>query len=112
MARAGAYGEPVTPPDSDLSALPGGDLVAAGLRDLAVGRMTIGSMLVASAAGRLRELGFRVPASPWDAPERRLYELVEAEVGPNGAHGRYNALRRRLVSFLHSARLDAASGRR
>lgn len=102
----------MTAPDLDVSVLPGGDLVAAGLDDLAAGRVTIESMLVACAPERLRELGLRVASGPVATPERRLYELIEMQVGSEGAHARYNALRRRLVSFLDSARPDAAAGRR
>lgn len=102
----------MTKADTSLEALPGGDLVRQGLLDLADGRASIEAMLVASASSRLREVGLEVPASPVAAAERRLYELVEAQVGPERAHGRYNALRRRLTSFLRSARLDAAAGRR
>lgn len=83
-----------------------------GLIDLADGRESIEAMLVACAPERLREVGIVVPPISVEAPERRLYELVEREVGPTGGHARYNALRRRLVSFLDSARIDAAARRR
>lgn len=83
--------------------LPGWDLVRAGLADLGVGRYTIAASLVASASVRLRELGLDVPASSGGG-STRLYELLVAEVGVARAHSRYNALRRRLSSFLGSAR--------
>lgn len=93
------------PPPSapSMTAVPGGDLVAIGLADLAEGRETIPSMLVTMARTRLRRLGYAVPEVATDDPQMRLYELVEAEVGPARAHARYNALRRRLLSFLDSA---------
>jgi len=86
----------MAPPD-----LPGADLVEAGLRDLALGLETAPALLVAIGAPRLRRLGFDVPRTPLD-PERRLYELLSRE-GEDTAHGRYNALVRRLVSFERAA---------
>jgi hypothetical protein len=83
-------------------AVPGWELVRAGLADLAAGRVTIEGELVRSASERLAGLG--IVADDGDLqPVNRLYELVEAEVGPARAHGRYNALRRRLASFLRAA---------
>lgn len=84
-------------------ALPGADLVVTGLADLAAGRETIESLLVLQASGRLSGLGYEVPVLDVDAPEARMYELIEQDVGPGRAHGRYNALRRRLDSFIRSA---------
>jgi len=85
----------------DPAGLPGGDLVEKGLRDLREGRSdTLESLLVAVGAPRLRELGFDVP--DLDSPEHRLYVLL-ARDDPDGAHSRYNALIRRLVSFERAA---------
>lgn len=81
----------------DLSGLPGGDLVARGLDDLRAGRRTIESLLVQIGGPRLRACGLDVPAAV-ESPERALYDLLAAE-DPDSAHGRYNALVRRLVSF-------------
>jgi hypothetical protein len=95
--------------------LPGEDLVRAGIDDLGAGRETIAAMLVATGARQLRELGHVVPDSTTDDPERRLYALIEADVGPARAHSRYNALRRRLLSYLRTARSERhvpSSGRR
>ena len=83
------------------TAVPGSDLVGKGLDDVAAGAVTIESLLVAIAAPRLRALGYSVPASA-DEPELRLYELLAAECG-DGAHNRYNALIRRIVSFQRAA---------
>jgi len=77
--------------------LPGGDLIAAGLADLAQGRETAAALLVSIGAPRLRRGGMSVP-SPLSDPEHRLYALLRRE-GEDSAHSRYNALLRRLVSF-------------
>lgn len=80
-----------------IRALPGGDLVEKGLDDLARGVESVESLLVSVASRRLRSAGLAVPdALP--TPELRLYELL-ARTDPDGAHGRYNGLLRRLVSF-------------
>jgi hypothetical protein len=81
--------------------LPGADLVEAGIADLTVGVESVPALLVAIGAPRLRALGYHVPPGPPE-PEHRLYELLSRE-DPNSAHGRYNALVRRLVSFARAA---------
>lgn len=82
-----------------LTALPGSELVLKGLRDLEQGHESIDSLLVLVGAPRLRSLGIAVPSSEHVvSPEHRLYARLTAE-GPRTAHGRYNALVRRLVSF-------------
>jgi hypothetical protein len=95
------------PTDVAFERLPGGDLVAAGLSDLAAGLETEAAMLMASATPRLEAAGIRVPPCGVQDPERRLYELIEARVGPSQAHSTYNAVRRRVLSFLRS--LDAVT---
>jgi hypothetical protein len=87
--------------DVGLARLPGAELIEKGLADLAAGAVTVESLLVSVGAPRLRELGFDV-RSPFEGPEERLY-LVLAESDPAGAHARYNALVRRLVSFERAA---------
>ena len=83
----------------DLQALPGGDLVDRGLRDLSTGDLTADALLVLIGAPRLRMLGLTVPDSAIAGyPEDRLYELL-ARPDQDSAHSRYNALVRRLVSF-------------
>ena len=79
------------------SHLPGGDLVAKGLVDLAGSRETVEALLVSIATPRLRDLGVRV-ATPFLDPEHRLYERL-AWQDPDSAHSRYNALLRQLTSF-------------
>jgi hypothetical protein len=91
----------------DLVALPGGDLVEAGLRDLALGRETERGLLVAVATTRLRQLGIAVPEHPFTAPEHRLYDLLGRQ-DPTDAYGRYNALLRRLASFIHALEHEGA----
>jgi hypothetical protein len=81
--------------------LPGADLVEAGIRDLAEGRETVEALLVSIGAHRLTAVGFELPPTPPD-PELRLYELLARE-DQDSAHGRYNALIRRLVSYERAA---------
>lgn len=81
----------------ELSALPGADLVTQGLRDLGQESVTVESLLVSIGAPALRRLGFLV-SRPHGEAELRLYHLLAARHGA-GAHGRYNALVRELVSF-------------
>jgi len=77
--------------------LPGADLIAEGIADLAAGRDTIAALVVAVGAPRLSDLGLKIPSTPAQ-PEHRLYAKLASE-DEDGAHARYNALIRRLVSF-------------
>ena len=77
--------------------VPGAEIISAGLRDLTAGVESVPSVLVSIGAPRLRRLGIAVP-SVEPNPEHRLYRLLLARHG-DAAHGRYNALVRRLVSF-------------
>ena len=83
--------------DTDLCSLPGGDLVETGLRDLVKRAVSDESLLVSIGRPRLVQLGLDVPAG-FDDPEHRLYDRLSEQFG-DAAHGRYNALVRRLVSF-------------
>ncbi len=87
--------------DPTPAALPGGDLVRKGIEDLQRGAETVESLLVSIGAARLARLGLSV-GSPIASPEHRLYALLAVE-GVDGAHARYNALIRRLVSFERAA---------
>jgi hypothetical protein len=89
------------------SALPGGDLVEQGIRDLERGVESIPALLVAIGAPRLARLGLPIPDRCIASPERRLYDAL-ATRDPDSAHSRYNALVRRLVSFERAA---ACAGR-
>lgn len=83
--------------------LPGGDLIDAGLADLASERTTLESLAVSLAAPRLRREG--VPVGPaLEDPERRLFERLARTEG-DLAHARYNAYLTRLVSFADACRL-------
>ncbi|MBA3245245.1 MAG: hypothetical protein H0T61_08740 [Actinobacteria bacterium] len=81
--------------------LPGQELVERGLADLRRGDKTVEALLVSIAAPRLRATGLDVP-EPLPDPELSLYELLRREHGDD-AHGRYNALVRRLVSYERAA---------
>ena len=76
---------------------PGADLVEQGLADLEAGRESEAALLVSIGAPRLTQLGVALPRAIPDA-EHRLYILL-SERDADGAHSRYNALVRRLVSF-------------
>ena len=83
-------------------ALPGGDLIEKGLRDLASGNESEEALLVSIGAARLKAAGVPVPHPRFENPERRLYELLARE-DVDSAHSRYNALIQRLVSFEDAA---------
>ena len=87
---------------------PGGDLVDAGLSDLADGKVTVESLLVSLAAPRLEREG--IPLSPVLAnPEERLYRMLSRSAGEL-AHARYGAYVRQLSSFADACR-QARMGR-
>jgi len=83
-------------------ALPGEDLIEAGLTDLREGRETIAALLVAIGSPRLRRLGLDLPVELPSNPEHRLYHLL-ASGDSDSAHSRYNAYLRRLVSYERAA---------
>lgn len=86
---------------------PGGELVDAGLADLAAGQVTEPALLVSIARPRLLREGIPV-GEPWQDPERRLYErLARADDGL--AHARYTAYLRRMASFADACRLLRAT---
>ena len=87
--------------DALLANLPGADLVARGISDLAAGRRSVEALLVSRATARLRACGVPV-GRPLPDADRQLYRLL-AERDETGAHSAYNALTRRLVSFMHAA---------
>lgn len=92
--------------EADLAHLPGSDLVNEGLEDLAAGRETECSLLVALAAPRLRALGIDVPPGGGARPSHRLYELIASQ--SDGAYSHYNALLARMASFARAAEHAAA----
>ena len=90
--------------DSSFEALglPGGDIVDAGLADLAAGKATVESMLVSLAAPRLRREGVPV-GTVHENPEETLYDMLARSEG-DLAHARYGAYLRRVVSFADACR--------
>jgi hypothetical protein len=80
------------------AALPGEDLIDAGLKDLHAGLETIEALLVAIGNPRLRRLGFALPDLLPLNPEHWLYALLARTHG-DAAHSQYNSWIRRLVSF-------------
>jgi len=85
------------------SRLPGAELVAKGLEDLAQHQLTQEALLVLIAAPRLGSLGVAVPERP-DVPrprEHALYALLESTHG-KGAHSQYNAVLGRMASFCRA----------
>src|SRR6184192_1053782 len=83
-------------------ALPGEDLIEAGIRDLHNRSETIEALLVAIGAPRLRRLGIELPEHLPDNPEHRLYDLLSKD-DSDSAHSRYNAYLRRLASYARAA---------
>lgn len=84
------------------SEFPGEELVRKGTLDLVAGRESEAALALAMAASRLRAVGIEVPECGCGDPAHRLYEVL-SEHDAAGAHSRYNALVRRLVSFLRAA---------
>jgi len=86
------------PTATDISQLPGEELIGAGLADISAGHLTVPACLVWIGAPRLRRHGLlsKEAVAPLE-PERLLYSLLRAE-GPE-AYGRYNAFLRTLGSF-------------
>ena len=83
--------------------LPGAEIVSVGVEDLAAGRKTVAAAAVGMASARLRDAGVEVPASVSARPASHdLYERLAGE-DPRGAHSRYNAIVRRIVSFARAA---------
>jgi hypothetical protein len=87
--------------------LPGADLFDAGIEDLRAGVETPAALLVSIARERLIDAGFAIPPVAAERPAHRLYDLLAA-TDPTDAHGRYNALLRRIVSFARAAEHAAA----
>jgi len=82
----------------EYDAFPAGDWIRQGIQDIQAGVESPQALLVAIGRPRLKRLGISVPESFVQFPELRLYEHL-CGPDPDGAHSRYNALIRRLVSF-------------
>lgn len=78
--------------------LPGGEIIDAGLSDLARDEESIGSLLVSLAAPRLRREGVPLPKTVLHDADLRLYRLLERE-DQDLAHDRYLAYLRQAESF-------------
>jgi hypothetical protein len=98
---------------SDFADLPGGCVVERGLEDLRSGRTSIASLLVTTAATRLTALGLDAvgPTGRVADPELRLYAML-GESGIPDPYSRYNALKRKLASFIHALEHRIERGRR
>ena len=82
----------------DLLALPGGDLVMQGLRDLAAGTSdSIEALLVQIARPRLQAAGISIPGPARVDAELALYRRLSKD-GAEDPYATYNSLLRRLVS--------------
>lgn len=81
--------------------LPGQQMVEQGLRDLTAGRQTEAALVVSMAVTALEQVGQEVRSAILE-PELQLYRLLGQSLG-DGAHSRYNALRRELSSYLRAA---------
>ena len=89
--------------------LPGGDIVDAGLADLANGKTTVESLAVSVAAPRLRREGVPL-GSTKENPEDRLYSLLSQGAG-DLAHARYGAYLRQVASFADACRAARLPGK-
>ncbi len=95
---------------SQLTLLPGGDLLAQSLEDAAAHRVTAAACLVCVARSRLRACGVAIPEDfRINDPEHTLYRILGSE--PGDAYSRYNALIRRLISFSQALEQQVASQR-
>lgn len=93
-----------------LDGLPGAELIAQGVSDLAAGAQTIEALLVAIARPRLLRLGIEVPGAPIPEAELALYRQLRA-THPSDAYSRYNSLLRRLIKFGRAAEQRASRER-
>ncbi len=93
----------------NLDELPGAELILPGLEDLRRGQPnTIGALLIAIAATRLRMGGLEVPRTNLASePELTLYARLQSE--RSDAYSYYNALLRRLDSFCNALELRQRS---
>ena len=85
------------PPD-----LPGLDLISKGFQDLSNSDQSDEALLVIIHSPELTRLGLPLPATPTlsESPEYLLYRSIEKK-NPDSAHSTFNALNRRISSFIH-----------
>ncbi len=80
---------------------PGHEFIEQGLLDISQAKSTIYSALLFSAKSRLENLGIVLNGvSPID-PSMELYQSLYLQYG-DAAHSKFNALNRRLISFMRS----------
>ena len=84
---------------------PGYELIEQGLKDISQNKSSIYSALLFSAKTRLGSLGVAVGGIAPADPSMELYRLLDIEFG-DGAHSKFNALNRRLISFMKSMEKD------
>lgn len=82
-------------------ALPGGEIVDAGLAALARGEESMESLLVALAAPRLRREGVPLSGDVFADADVRLYRLLERD-DAGLAHARFLACLRQMESFANA----------
>jgi len=83
--------------------LPGGELVDAGLADLAGEHPTVPALTLLVAASRLRREGVPLPGMIRENPERELFRALERR-NPTLAHARYLAHVEEISSFADALR--------
>ncbi|MEP6820992.1 MAG: hypothetical protein ABI946_01435 [Chthoniobacterales bacterium] len=81
--------------------LPGGEYLQEGLSDLAAGRESVPSFLLAIASQRLSAAGLPLNGALPSDPELGLYRMLRAAHGDD-AHSQFNAALRRLTSFCQT----------
>jgi len=82
----------------DLRALPGGDLVMQGIKDLSAGTNdSVEALLVQIARPRLAAVGLVIPGREREDSELALYSRLSLD-GDDDPYARYNSLVRRIVS--------------
>lgn len=91
--------------------LPGGEYLAEGLSDLAAGRESVPSFLLAIASQRLAAAGLPLNTALPSDPELGLYRLLRAAHGDD-AHSQFNAALRRLTSFCQTLEQSDWTGSR
>lgn len=96
-----------TPPEISKS-LPGSALVQQGIDDLFDGTQSVPALLLCSARTKFSSIGIDLPKIDNSQPALSMYEMLAKKHG-NGAHSKYNALRRELVSFFRASVLVQAN---
>jgi hypothetical protein len=85
--------------------LPGYELIQKGLEDLRLNTESYYTALLYSAETRLLKLGIELSGKRPDNPAMDMYSLLKSEFG-EGAHSKYNALNRRLLSFCKAREME------